>query len=101
MGDYDEALDTIRLLKQMPRPFVLHIYSMTLFPGTALYKRALKKGVLTEDQIEDRVYRSVIPRNVKLSESPSHGLPVILYDIGCKGSESYLELAREFLCAYS
>jgi radical SAM superfamily enzyme YgiQ (UPF0313 family) len=59
MGDYDEALDTIRLLARMPRPFVLHIYSMTLFPGTALYKRALKRGVLTEDQIEERVYRKI------------------------------------------
>ncbi len=59
MGEYDEALDTIRLLSRMPRPFVLHIYSMTLFPGTALYKRALKKGVLKEEEIEDRVYRKI------------------------------------------
>jgi chromosome partitioning protein len=48
-----------------------------------------------------KVFQTVIPRNVKLSESPSHGKPVILYDIGCKGSESYLELAKEFLCSYS
>jgi radical SAM superfamily enzyme YgiQ (UPF0313 family) len=59
LGDYDEALDTIKLLAKMPRPFILHIYSMTLFPGTALYKRALKKGVLTEGEIEDRVYRKI------------------------------------------
>jgi len=59
MGDYDEALDTIRLLAQMPRPFILHIYSMTLFPGTALYKRALKKGVLREEEIDAKVYRKI------------------------------------------
>jgi chromosome partitioning protein len=43
------------------------------------------------------VFNTVIPRNVKLSESPSHGKPVILYDIGSKGAESYLELAAEML----
>jgi nitrogenase subunit NifH len=39
----------------------------------------------------------VIPRNVKLSESPSHGKPVILYDISSTGSQSYLNLAREVI----
>jgi chromosome partitioning protein len=39
----------------------------------------------------------VIPRNVRLSESPSHGLPVILYDIRCAGAEGYLQLAREVI----
>ena len=42
-----------------------------------------------------RVYRTVIPRNVRLSESPSHGLPVALYDPGSKGAQAYMELAKE------
>ncbi len=41
------------------------------------------------------VFRTVIPRNVRLSESPSHGKPVLLYDVASKGCQSYLELARE------
>jgi chromosome partitioning protein len=45
----------------------------------------------------DLVYRTVIPRNVRLSESPSHGKPVLLYDVQSKGAQSYLELAQEFL----
>ncbi len=45
----------------------------------------------------DTVFRSVIPRNVRLSEAPSHGKPVLLYDVKSKGAESYLELAKEFL----
>lgn len=45
----------------------------------------------------DRVFRTVIPRNVRISEAPSHGKPVLLYDVKSKGAESYLELAREFL----
>ncbi|MCX7966372.1 MAG: AAA family ATPase [Syntrophorhabdaceae bacterium] len=43
------------------------------------------------------VFKTVIPRNVRLSESPSHGKPVLLYDICSKGAESYLELAAELL----
>ena len=41
------------------------------------------------------VFRTVIPRNVRLSESPSHGKPILLYDVSSKGCQSYLELARE------
>lgn len=44
-----------------------------------------------------RVYKTVIPRNVRLSECPSHGMPIILYDINCRGALSYIELAQEIL----
>ncbi len=44
-----------------------------------------------------QVLNTVIPRNVRISEAPSHGKPVILYDSKCKGSEAYIQLAREFL----
>jgi chromosome partitioning protein len=44
-----------------------------------------------------RVFRSVIPRNVKLSEAPSFGKPILLYDVGSRGCQSYIELAREFM----
>jgi chromosome partitioning protein len=45
----------------------------------------------------ERVYRTVIPRNVRLSEAPSFGKPIVLYDPHCTGAESYRELAREVL----
>lgn len=45
----------------------------------------------------DKVYRSIIPRNVKLSEAPSFGLPIILYDEKSKGAEAYLDLAHEVI----
>jgi chromosome partitioning protein len=44
-----------------------------------------------------RVFDAIIPRNVRLSEAPSHGVPVILYDVGSKGAQGYLSLARELL----
>lgn len=45
----------------------------------------------------NKVFKTIIPRNVRLSEAPSHGKPVILYDIHSKGAESYLSLAKEVL----
>jgi chromosome partitioning protein len=46
---------------------------------------------------KEKVYRTVIPRNVRLSEAPSHGLPCIVYDKACLGSQSYIRLANEFI----
>lgn len=43
-----------------------------------------------------QVFRTMIPRNVRLSEAPSHGVPALLYDLRCPGSEAYVALAREF-----
>ena len=63
-----------------------------------------KRNKLTE-QVEldvrnclgDMVYKNVIPRNIKLSEAPSHGLPAVVYDSSCSGSISYMNLAGEIL----
>jgi chromosome partitioning protein len=45
----------------------------------------------------DKVYRTVIPRNVRLAEAPSHGLPALLYDKNSRGSVAYLALAGELI----
>lgn len=50
-----------------------------------------------ESHLGSEVYKTHIPRNIRLSESPSHGKPVLLYDYRCSGAKSYMELAREFL----
>jgi chromosome partitioning protein len=50
-----------------------------------------------QEYFGDKVYNTVIPRNVKLSESPSFGKPILLYDVQCTGAKSYLELAREVI----
>ena len=46
---------------------------------------------------KEKVYKTVIPRNVRLSEAPSHGVPCIIYDRNCLGSKSYIDLAQEFV----
>jgi chromosome partitioning protein len=45
----------------------------------------------------DRVYRTMIPRNVRLGEAPSFGQPIILYDIASSGAQSYIQLAKELM----
>jgi chromosome partitioning protein len=46
---------------------------------------------------QERVFNTVIPRNIRLGEAPSHGVPAILYDVKSRGAEAYLALAREVL----
>ena len=46
---------------------------------------------------KEKVYKTVIPRNVRLSEAPSHGIPILIYDKSCTGSKSYASFADEFL----
>ena len=49
------------------------------------------------DYFKEKVYSTVIPRNVRLSEAPSHGVPVLIYDKSCLGSKAYFNFANEFL----
>jgi chromosome partitioning protein len=49
------------------------------------------------DYFSDKVYATVIPRNVRLSEAPSHGMPVLVYDKSCPGSKSYFNFTNEFI----
>ena len=49
------------------------------------------------EYFETNVYKFNVPRNVTLSEAPSHGLPAIIYDLNCSGSQAYIALAKEFL----
>ena len=49
------------------------------------------------DYFADQVYSTVIPRNVRLSEARSHGMPVLIYDKTCPGSKSYFSFTEEFI----
>jgi len=66
-----------------------------------MYDRRNNLSRQVEDEaralFKDRVFKTVIPRNVRLSEAPSYGKPIILYDISCKGAQSYLALAQELI----
>jgi len=66
-----------------------------------MYDSRNKLSSLVSDDVRsyfgDKVYDTVIPRNVRVSEAPSHGKPVLLYDLACTGSQAYIHLAREVL----
>lgn len=68
-----------------------------------MYDSRTKLSIEVEDEIKnffgEKVYEVKIPRNVRVSEAPSHGMPVIAYDKASKGSRAYLKLASEFLAA--
>ncbi|MBD5329598.1 MAG: ParA family protein [Bacteroides sp.] len=89
-----QLLNTIRIIKSRLRPqleiegFLLTMYDARLRLANQIYEDL--KG-----HFGDMVFTTVIPRNIKLSESPSHGLPVILYDPDSRGSIAYMQLARE------
>lgn len=66
-----------------------------------MYDRRNRLTAMVENDVRgyfgDRVYNTVIPRNVRISEAPSYGLPAIVYDMNCPGSRAYILLAREML----
>ena len=50
-----------------------------------------------KNHFKEKVYKTIIPRNVKISEAPSHGVPILMYDITCSGSQAYAALAAELI----
>ena len=66
-----------------------------------MYDRRNKLSSQVEDEarnyFKEKVYQTVIPRNVRLSEAPSHGVPVLIYDKSCPGSKSYYSFTDEFI----
>ena len=91
-----QLLKTIRLIKQSLNPKLeIEGILLTMFDG----RNNLSHQVADEvrKHFKDKVFRTIIPRNIRLSEAPSHGKPILLYDIHSKGAESYLNLAREMM----
>ncbi len=91
-----QLLNTVRLIRTSLNPNLeLDGILLTMFDS----RSGLHKQVATEIKTHfgDTVFKSIIPRNVKLAECPSFGKPIILYDIESKGSEAYLALAKEII----
>ncbi|MBL7685468.1 MAG: ParA family protein [Deltaproteobacteria bacterium] len=94
-----DLLKTIALIKDHLNPKLeVEGILLTMFDA----RNNLSHQVVNEirQHFPDKIFKSTVPRNVKLSESPSHGKPILLYDIKSKGSISYLELAKEILDRY-
>lgn len=91
-----KLLNTIKIIKTKLNPdlaiegFLLTMYDNRLRLANQVYNEVQK-------HFGDLVFKSVIQRNVKLSEAPSHGKPVLLYDKESKGTQNYLDLAKELI----
>jgi len=89
-------LQTVKLIKARLNPsLALRGILLTMFDTRNRLSHRVAEDV--RKHFGKRVFKTVIPRNVRLSESPSHGLPIILYDIRSRGAISYMELAKEML----
>ena len=84
-----------RVRKNFNAELDIHGVVLTMFDKRNNLSQQVAEDV--RNHFGDKVYKSVIPRNVRLSEAPSHGLPAIIYDMTCPGSASYISLAKEIL----
>ena len=91
-----KLLQTIRLVQGGVNPdLTIEGFVVTMFDGrTRVHTQVLAQ---LREHFRELVFKTVIQRNIRLSEAPSHGKPIILYDIMCNGSTNYLNLAREVL----
>jgi chromosome partitioning protein len=89
-------MDTVdRVRESFGHPLAIEGILLTMYDE----RTNLSKQVAADlrEFFKDEVFRTVIPRNVRLAEAPSHGKPILLYDPGSKGSEAYIQLAKEIL----
>ncbi|SKA91477.1 chromosome partitioning protein [Clostridium sp. USBA 49] len=91
-----QLINTIQLVKKsLNKNIEIEGVILTMYDGrTNLSNEVLKE---VKNYFKDKVYNTTIPRNIRLAESPSFGLPIMLYDDKCKGAECYEKLAKEFL----
>ena len=89
-------LNSIQKIKKNFNPS-LELFGIVL----TMYDRRSSLSSQVENDVrhhlKDKVFQTVIPRNIKVSEAPSHGKPVLVYDVGCLGSQAYMNLAKEIL----
>ena len=91
-----QLIKTIDRVKENLNP-ELHIRGVLLTMFDKRNKLSSQVDSEARQFFENKVYQTVIPRNVRLSEAPSHGIPVLIYDKNCSGSKSYFSLTEEFL----
>ncbi len=96
MEGLGQLMNTLKLVQNRLNPsLTLGGILLTMFDSRNTLSHRVSEDI--RKHFGSRVFQTVIPRNVRLSESPSHGLPIILYDIRSRGAMSYMELTREFM----
>ena len=91
-----QLLNTIELVKKhMNKDLHIEGALLTMYDARTNLSNQVVKEV--KRYFGDKVYKNVIPRNVKLSEAPSYGMPITVYDARSKGAKSYEKFTKEFI----
>lgn len=91
-----QLINTINLVKKhLNKELVIEGALLTMYDARTNLSNQVVKEV--KNYFDDKVYKTVIPRNVRLSEAPSYGMPITEYDPRSKGAKSYMKFAKEFL----
>lgn len=91
-----QLMNTVKLVQKHLNPN-LDVEGVVLTMFDARTNLSIQVVEEVKRHFKNKVYRTIIPRNVRLSEAPSYGLPIILYDAKSKGAECYIELAEEVI----
>jgi chromosome partitioning protein len=91
-----QLLNTIELVREGLNP-TLELQGIVLTMFDKRNKLSDQVAADVRGHLGDKVYNTVIPRNVRISEAPSHGLPALVYDLKCPGSQAYIKLASELI----
>ncbi len=96
MEGLSQLINTVRLIQRELNPgLVIHGILLTMFDARNNLSHQVSDEI--RKHFTTQVFETIIPRNVRLSEAPSHGLPALLYDISSRGATAYLDLAREII----
>lgn len=91
-----QLMDTFRLVREALNPTLeVEGVLLTMFDGRT--NLSIQVADEVKKYFKGKVYRTIVTRNVRLSEAPSHGVPITVYDPRSKGAEAYVELAREVI----
>jgi len=91
-----QLLETVEQVRRSINPdLTIQGIVLTMYDGRNNLANQVVQDV--RQHMGDKVYETIIPRNVRVSEAPSYGKPAILYDLKCSGSQAYLQLASEVI----
>ena len=91
-----QLMNTIKLVvKHLNESLKIEGVVLTMSDNRAIISRQISAEI--RKFFGKRVYETVIPRNIRLAEAPSHGVPIMLHDTRCSGAKAYLSLTEEFL----
>ena len=96
MEGVSQLMNTIAMVRQHlnPKLFIEGVV-ITMYDGRAIISKQITSEI--KKFFKNKLYEIIIPRNVRLAEAPSHGMPIVLYDPKCTGARAYKALAEEFL----